>query len=418
MRLAGTGARDVKHARALWDLDPAVRHLNHGSFGAVPSAIFTEQDRLRRLVEFNPVRWFSELPNRVRIARLRMASLLETDPDRLAFVLNASAGASVVFQALSQQGPVDVMTTNHGYGAITMGAERLAHRTGGRADSVSIPLAATASEVTDLVTAALRQSRPTLLVMDQVTSATAREFPVDEICVAAREMGVLTLVDGAHAPGVLRDPVCKEADYWVGNLHKFICSPRGAAVLVSRGTGQELFPSIDSWGTPLAFPERFDVQGTLDATPWITAPLAWEYMEESFGWDTIRQTSSAILDEGCDTVARSLRRWVEDPLPDVGQPVGPMRLLRLPGQLGGTISDADALRVPFMDATGVVAAFTSFDGRGFIRLSSHIYTIVHDFEQFASIGIPLLRQWSESLPLTITRSNPKLRKEQLWQESS
>ena len=120
--------------------------------------------------------------------------------ERLAFVLNASAGASVVYQSLAQRGPVDVMTTSHGYGAITMGAERLAKRTGGQAHCARIPLASSSQEVVDLVVTALERTRPTLLVVDQVTSATARAFPVDDVCEAARELGVLTLVDGAHAP--------------------------------------------------------------------------------------------------------------------------------------------------------------------------------------------------------------------------
>lgn len=408
----------TRDTRSLWRLDPTFAHLNHGSFGAVPSAVHAEQNRLRDLIESNPVRWFSELPAHVRDARLKMAALLGTDSDRLAFVLNATAGASAVFQSLSQQGPVDVMTTNHGYGAITMGAERLASRTGGRANIVQIPLAATAQESTVRLTAAMRQFRPTLLVVDQVTSATARQFPVDEICVAARELGVLTLVDGAHAPGVLRDPVCTEADYWVGNLHKFVCSPRGAAVLISRGAGQELFPIIDSWGTPLAFPERFDIQGTFDATPWIVAPVAWTYLDDIFGWDNIRQTSSSVLDEGCTRVARSIDQGDADPLPNVGQPVGPIRLLVLPEGLGTTIADADALRVPFMDTTGVVAAFTSFDGKGYLRLSAHAYTTAADFDQLESVGMPLLIQWSQSKPAMTAQSNLNDLEEQQWQEIS
>lgn len=385
-----------------WDLDPDVRHLNHGSFGAVPQAVSAEQNKMRELAEWNPVRWFSELTPRIHEARLRMASIFETDKQQFAFVLNASAGASVVFSALAHRGPVDVMTTNHGYGAITMGAERLATRTGGHSYRAAIPLNATSEDALELLVTAMEQNSPSLLVVDQVTSATARAFPVDQICEAARAMGILTLVDGAHAPGVLSEPVCRAADYWVGNLHKFVCAPRGAAVLVTRGSGQELFPSIDSWGTPHPFPDRFDSQGTFDATPWLTAPFAWEYMEEMLGWDHIRQTSTATMDQGSTLVALSLDQIVEDPLPDVGQPVGPMRLLRLPGKLGATIPDADSLRVPFMNSTGVVAAFTSFEGEGYLRLSSHAYTTIEDFEHLAISGIPQLHRWAEQEGLATT----------------
>lgn len=377
-----------------WTLDPRAKHLNHGSFGAVPEAVQAEQARLRRLMEWNPVPWFATLPERIAAARHEMASHLRVAPEQFAFVLNASAGASVVYQSLMADGPVDVLVTNHGYGAITMGAERLAARTGGSVHTVTIPIAATAAEAHAVVAADMERLRPRLLVIDQVTSATARAFPVDEICATARELGILTLVDGAHAPGVLPDPVCREADYWVGNFHKFACSPRGAAAIVTRGDGEELFPLIDSWGARSPFPERFDHNGTLDITAWLTAPFAWRHIEETIGWGELRQQSRELLDEAAVVVAEALDGLVEDPRPDVGQPVGPLRLVRLPDGLGRSIPEADALRVPFGDATGAMCAFTSFESRGYLRLSAHAYNSIHDYQYLASVGIPLLHRWS------------------------
>lgn len=380
-----------------WSLDPQVRHLNHGSFGAVPVAVQEEQSRLRRLTEWNPVRWFATLHSRIAAARVEMADLLGVEDDHLAFVYNASAGASVVYETLLDRGRCDVMVTDHGYGAITMGAERLARRSGGQSTTVPIPLAASAADVLNRLTVAMDAHRPGLLVIDQVTSATAREFPVNEICRAARERGVLTLVDGAHAPGVLAHPVCQEADYWVGNLHKFICAPRGAAVLVARDGGQNLFPLIDSWGTGEPFPARFDHNGTLDITAWLTAPFAWRHIEESVGWGKVRAHAKHVLDVGTAEIAAALGVFTDDPLPDVGQPVGPMRLLGLPSNLGTTRLEADALRVPFSDQTGTAVSFTSFGGRGYLRLSAHAYNSVHDYTYLATVGIPLLHQWSTDL---------------------
>ena len=379
-----------------WSLDPLVRHMNHGSFGAVPVAVQEEQARLRGLMEWNPVRWFATLAPRIASAREEMASLLNVEVSRMAFVLNASAGATVVFQSLLGADPVDVMVTNHGYGAITMGANRLAQRSGGRASTANISLSASADEALGVIVAALDEHRPHLLVVDQLTSATARQFPVDEICQAARQRGAMTLVDGAHAPGVLEAPVCREADYWVGNLHKFVCAPRGAAVLVTRGAGQELFPIIDSWGSLNPFPERFDHNGTLDITAWLTAPFAWRHLEETIGWSQVRDHSRTVMDDGCVILAAALDGLVQGAQPDVGQPVGPMRLLKLPGSLAGTHPEADALRVPFGDATGIAAAFTNFEGVGYMRLSAHAYTSIHDFEYLATVGIPLLHEWSST----------------------
>lgn len=391
-----------------WPLDPCAVHLNHGSFGAVPVAALQEQTRHRQQMEADPVRWFSSLPPKLAAARVDMAGLLGVDPAHLALVLNASAGAAMVFDALATRGPVDVLVTNHGYGAVTMGAQRLARRSGGRSTTVEIPLAATAPEVLELVTAALRRRRPGLLVIDHITSPTARLFPVDEICRAARDLGVLTLVDGAHAPAMLADPVCREADYWVGNLHKFACAPRGSAVLVARGDGQELDPVIDSWGAPLPFPERCDYLGTVDATAWLTAPYAWRHIDRAVGWETVRQRTTALLDEGVAVVAGALAAVLDgavldgavdgavdgDPVADVGQPVGPQRLLRLPGGLGSSREVADGLRMPFSDATGMACAFTSFDGRGYVRLSAHLYNSPRDYAYFAEVGVPLLARWA------------------------
>jgi isopenicillin-N epimerase len=377
-----------------WTLDPRVKHVNHGSFGAVPEAVQAEQERLRRLMEWNPVRWFASLPERIASARQEMAATLGVDPASMVFVLNASAGASVVYQSLMDRGPVDVLVTNHGYGAVTMGAQRLARRTGGTATTAQIPLAATADEVIEILTAAIERNTPTLLVVDQVTSATARAFPVDAICRSAREHGVLTLVDGAHSPGVLADPVCREADYWVGNFHKFACSPRGAAALVARGDSQQLFPLIDSWGSPLPFPDRFDHNGTLDITAWLTAPFAWQHIEDTIGWANVRHQSGELLDRAVQVVSDALEGLADVVTPDVGQPVGPMRLLGLPGALGSTHAGADGLRVPFGDATGIAAAFTNFESRGYLRLSAHAYNSIHDYEYLASVGIPLLHRWS------------------------
>jgi isopenicillin-N epimerase len=379
-----------------WSLDPCVTHLNHGSFGAVPVAVQQEQAGLRQLMEANPVRWFASLPERIAEARVEMAGLLGVDPEHLAFVLNDSAGATAVFNSLPGARPVDVMVTNHGYGAVSMGAERTARRTGGRFVTVEVPLAATGDETLDILTAAVSRHRPSLLVIDQITSATARAFPVDRICVMARQAEVTTVVDGAHAPGMIAEPVCREADYWIGNLHKFACAPRGAAVIVARGDGRKLDPVIDSWGARLPFPERFDHTGTLDTTAWLVAPFAWRHIEDTVGWDVARTRTSNLLDAGTEIVAESLRAVMDDPVPDVGQPVGGLRLLRLPGDLGSSHDEASGLRVPFSDQAHIACAFADFEGRGYLRLSAHLYNSIRDYQHLAEVGVPLLSRWADS----------------------
>lgn len=393
---AGLLTRSGLPAAQLWRLDPAYRHLNHGSFGAVPTATLEKQAEFRAQMEANPVKWFVELPGHVARARAAVAHRLGAEPGSAALVANASAGASIVYRTLlAERRPVHVVTTDHGYGAVTMGAERLARESGGTASRVHIPLDATPEDVLGRLETHLAANRADLLVVDQVTSPTARAFPTAAICDLVHAHGVRVLVDGAHSPGVLPAAIETKADAWVGNLHKFWCAPRGTAVIAAHetaaGPALDLMPLIDSWGATLGYPERFDHQGTLDLTAWLAAPHAAEHLEHEIGWDAIRSHSAAMMDLAEREVGAALAEaGVEDPVPDVGQAVGPMRLLRLPGERTWTHDEVDALRVPFMDSTGLVVSFTEFEGRAYVRLSAHAYTTPDDIQAMASSGVPAL----------------------------
>src|SRR5665647_1289955 len=254
-------------AMADWSLKDGVRHLNHGSFGAVPLIAQRAQGGFRQMMDENPCAWFTGLPERVAAARSEIAGYLHTDPGLTALVPNASAGVTVVYANIPTSRGMEIVITDHTYGAVAMGAERLARRCDGVVRIVRIPLDADAAVATELVMSEVTD-RTSLIVIDQVTSATGREMPAGDISAAGRALGVPVLVDAAHAPGLFAEPLAGiDADFWVGNLHKFACAPRGTAVLVASGSlAQRLNPLIDSWGAPYPFPERFDHQGTLDAS--------------------------------------------------------------------------------------------------------------------------------------------------------
>jgi isopenicillin-N epimerase len=333
-----------------------------------------------------------------------MADFIGADPDATAFVPNVSAGASAVYQSLlADSGPSlarrDIVVTDHGYGAVTMGAERAAHRWGGNVIRAHVPLAASAEDVLDIVishcSAATR-----LIVIDQITSATARHFPVREIAAEARARGFLTMVDGAHAPGLVAAPIQDlDCDFWIGNLHKWPCAPRGAALLVSHpDAGKELYPVIDSWGTPLDFPARFDVQGTLDYTSYLAAPAAAAFLEDQWGWPALREYMSQLADYAQSVVADAFHTTSgEDHLVDVATPVNAMRLVRLPSGLGATHAEADRLRVRLVFEERIATAFTSYDGIGYLRLSVHAYNTARDFEALAERLVPVLNKWVTEL---------------------
>ncbi|KUM74483.1 aminotransferase class V-fold PLP-dependent enzyme [Streptomyces griseorubiginosus] len=389
---------DGRPAAEVWSLDPAQRHLNHGAFGAVPLVAQERQQVLRAEMERSPVVWFPTLPPRIAAARVELAAFLDVDPGDLALVPNASAGASVVHQALTRRRGGEIVVTDHGYGAVSMGAERLARRWGGRVRTVHVPLGADENTAYEAVVASLSADTD-LVVLDQITSATARRLPVERIGAEAGRRDIPVLVDGAHAPGLLASPLEGATyDFWTGNLHKWGCAPRGTAALVARGPLREaLHPLIDSWGAHEPYPDRFDHQGTLDATAYLAAPTALAFVADTWGWPTARGYMDRLADYGAQVIGAAFADLTgADCAVDVGMPVPGMRLVRLPDGLGRTRLDADALRDRVAGELDVEAAFTSFDGIGYLRLSAHVYNTAEDYEYFAEKCVPVLGEWARA----------------------
>jgi isopenicillin-N epimerase len=392
VRLASGGP-----ARDAWPLDQAVVHLNHGSYGAVPTEVVRHQDELRRQADLSPVAWFPRAPELVAVARREVAPFVGARAEDTAFVPNASAAATVVLNALRLEPGDEILVTDHGYGAVTMGVRRLARRFGARVRTVALPLAATADEVVERFRAELTDA-VRLVVVDQITSPTARRLPTARIAELAHERGARVLVDGAHAPGLIADAAADAgADWWFGNLHKWPCAPRGSALLVTQAADRDdLWPLIDSWGAEERYPERFDTQGTMDSTSYIASPRAIDFVEREYGWARARETMTALADHGTAVIGAALQPYVDAPVAtDVGMPVVSMRLLRLPDGLGRDRTDADELRLRLLDLAGVESAFTSVAGVGYLRLSAHLYTEPRDFDAFVERAVPQILAFAD-----------------------
>ncbi|GHH51086.1 aminotransferase class V-fold PLP-dependent enzyme [Streptomyces umbrinus] len=389
---------DGRPAARAWSLDPVMKHLNHGSFGAVPLVAQERQNELRAEMDSSPVVWFPALPQKIADARVDLAAFLRATPDDLALVPNASAGVSVVLNALPRRRGGAIVVTDHGYGAVTMGAERLARRWGGEVRTARVPLDADEEQAYEAVMVEVDDATD-LIVVDQITSPTARRMPVERIGAEAARLGIPLLVDGAHAPGLLAAPLDGlTCDFWVGNLHKWGCAPRGTAALVARGAQREdLYPLIDSWGAPDPYPDRFDQQGTVDVTGYLAASTALDFVDRTWGWDTARRYMDDLAGYAERLVGAAFAELGAVPgVVDVGMPVPGMRLVRLPEGLAGSRIEADTLRDRAARELGVEAAFTSFDGIGYMRLSAHVYNTAADYEYFAEDCVPVIGEWARA----------------------
>lgn len=374
----------IAGARLLFSLDPAVSHLDHGAFGAVPLPAQRAQQRLRDEMESNPRRFFTRgLLDRISHTRRHLAAFLGADPDGTALVGNVTTGVSAVLRSVGLAAGDEVVTTDHGYGAVDLAVRQTGERTGATTRRLAVPLTAADDEIIEIVRTGLRPGRTRLLVVDQLTSPTARLFPVAGIVAVAHEYAIPVLVDAAHVPGMLPvDVTATGADFWVGNLHKWAYAPRGTAVLVvSRPWRHRIESPVVSWEQDSGFPHRFQWQGTLDYTAWLSAPAGLHTLR-TLGVERVRAHNAALAAYGQRVVGEALGL---DPtaLVDPGGPGVAMRILPLPTGMATTLADAVTLRDRIADEVAVEVAVNPWSGRGWLRLCGQVYNLADEYDHLA-----------------------------------
>ena len=250
----------------------------------------------------------------------------------------------------------DVVVSNHGYPTAAMpsrrGARSCAPAPSGSTRTPADVVAAFAAAVTE---------RTRLVVVDQITSPTALVLPVAEVAAAVAPVPVL--VDAAHVPGALPglDVEALGVAFWVGNLHKWAYTPRAAATLwVAPQHREAMRPLVTSWSHGLPFPERFDLQGTVDHSAWLAVPdgiAAWHALG---GWAQVARNARLLL-RGGRPRARRARHAPARAAAYRRRPC--LRLVALPPGVADTTEDAEALWQRLY-AAGFVVPPVAFDGRG------------------------------------------------------
>jgi isopenicillin-N epimerase len=300
-----------------WTLDPGITFLNHGSFGACPRVVQEAQSEWRARIERDPVRFFvDELEGELDAVRDELGAFLHADPADLVFVPNATTGVNTVLRSLRFEPGDELLTTDHEYNAVLNTLRDVAARSGARVVIAAVPLPVADPQA---FTGAILEHvgpRTRLAVVSHVTSATATVFPIHAIVAGLRARGVDTLVDGAHAAGMVPlDLDALGAAYYTGNGHKWLCAPKGSGFLwVRRDRQASIRPLVTSHGanTPRRDRSRFrleaDWTGTGDPTPTLALPAALRFLAESCpgAWEGLRRRNRALCLAGRRTLLDAL----------------------------------------------------------------------------------------------------------------
>src|SRR5439155_7968066 len=239
------------HARSQILLDAQVVNLNTGSFGPLPRVVFDRVTELRRRLAEEPMDFLlRSAPPLLWQARERLANLIGGDPRRLVFTANVTAAINTIAASLVLPAPGETLLTDHEYGAMHWCWERAAQRQGLTVRMFPLPvLAEDPGEIVAAFRAALTE-RTRLAFFSHVLSPTGLVLPVKEMCEEARRRGVLTMIDGAHAPAMVPVNVDQiPCDFYGGNGHKWLLAPTGAGFLyLGKGSEDRLQPLQVSWG--------------------------------------------------------------------------------------------------------------------------------------------------------------------------
>jgi len=288
----------------LWPLDRSVAYLNHASFGACPTAILERQTALRLELEREPADFLvRQLPERLATAREALARFVGAAAADLAFVPNATTAVSTVLRSLTLGPGDELLTTDHTYAACRKAAEFVTARAGARLVTARVPFPLASEDAVVAAVLAAVTPRTRLALIDHVTSPTALVFPIERLVRGLAEQGVETLVDGAHALGMVPLEIAHlRAAYYTANAHKWLCAPKGSAFLFVRRDRQHgLHPLAISHGydperASGGFRAEFDWVGTTDPTPWLVIPECLAFLGGLLpgGWPELMATNRAL----------------------------------------------------------------------------------------------------------------------------
>jgi isopenicillin-N epimerase len=363
-------------------LDPNVIFLNHGSYGATPKPVFEAYQNWQRRLESQPVLFLGrELPHLLHVSRIALGNYLHADADDLVYIPNATHGVNIIAHSVQLKPGDEILTSDHEYGACDYTWEFICGKTGATYvhQHVSLPVRSNEEIIQQFWQGVTPQTK--VIYLSQITSSTALRLPVEEICRRARQAGIMTVIDAAHAPGQIPvDLQALGADMVFANAHKWLMNAKGSAFLYVRRELQGLIePLIVSWGyhatpdiaTGSQFIDYLQWTGTKDPTAALTVPDAIQFMQDH-DWDNVRCGCHGLLRQAVERICDLTGLQPLYPLDS--DFYSQMAIAPLPK------SNLPVLKSRLYDQFKIEVPLTEWQDRQFVRISVQGYNTQEDID--------------------------------------
>lgn len=372
---------------------PGRINLNCGTLSPTPRPVIEAAERFRAQMYANGTEFFvSLLPPAIQEARRSLAAYLNCDVDGLLLLPNVTFAMNIAIDSLPLKAGDEVVLTDHEYGAMKLAWARRAKETGAVLRVVELPPdISSPQEIVQRIEAAMTD-RTRVLFFSHITSPTGLILPAAELCALARRHGAWSIVDGAHAPGMV--PVDLEAigaDLYGANCHKWMMAAPGSGFLHAADKVRRLLrPPVASWGLDYlearhsedsewggTFWQRsFEYMGIYDRCPQCTIPAALDFRER-------------IGQANVDARIAALTRYARARLEDAG-----LRCISAddPQLTGAMLSfdyhkvpDPTWINVPWWEKRRIVAPVTNIGERFFLRICCAWFNTEDEIDALAEV---------------------------------
>lgn len=361
-------------------LDKSITFLNHGSFGSCPKPVFEEFQRFQLELETEPVDFIQKkLPVYLKEAKKPLAKFIGCNAEDFFFTPNPTFAINTVMRSLKLQPGDEILTTNHEYGAMDRTWNFYCKKSGANyiRQEISLPIVSKEQIIEEFWKGYTKNTK--IVFLNQMSSSTALIFPVKEICDKAQELGLITIIDGAHVPGHIDLNIQElNPDFYTGTLHKWMLAPKGSSFLyVKKEFQSEIDPLVVSWGYESVAPsdsqflDYHEYQGTNDHSAFLCTPKVISFLEEN-NWKEKSKLCRQIVLENyqrfCDLVnTKPICPITEEFL---GQMASIPVRTKNPVALKELLYTKYKIQIPVMPLNGEI----------YIRYSINVYNSVEDLD--------------------------------------